>query len=149
MQWAGDRVSRSLTPGELELIIQAQRNLFEELSKNPTSLASSDAVAGLELIGPMRMIARMSPTVDLPTDGTHRAALAQVHEEALKGMKGFIRAAEAAQETNEMLAMHRGEVWNGKFGMPPATRDGTSVAYSEYSPSYQPSTLEGSLAKDR
>lgn len=149
LQWASDRVSPFLSPGELELITQAQRNLFEELSRHPTSLPTSDAVVGLELIGPIRMIARMSPTADIPTDGTHQAALHQVHEEALKGMNSFIKATEAAQETNEMLAMHRGEVWNGKVGMPPATRHGTSVAYSEYSPSYQASTLEGSLANDR
>lgn len=149
LQWASDRVKPFLPPGELELMIQAQRNLFEQLSKNPTSPTSSDAVVGLEFIGPMRMIARMSPTVTLPTDGTHQAALAQVHEEVLKGMNRFIKAAEAAQETNEMLTMHRQDVWHGKVGMRPATRHGTSVAYSEYSPSYQPSTLEGSLAKDR
>ena len=149
LQWANDRVHPFLSSGELELITQAQRNLFEELSRNPTPLFSSDAVVGLEFIGPMRMIARMSPTADLPTDGTHQAALAKVHEEVLKGMNRFIKATEAAQETNEMVAMHREKVWNGKVGLPPATGHGTSVAFSEYSPSYQPSTLEGSLAKDR
>ena len=114
-----------------------------------TILPSSDTLVGLEFIGPMRMIARMSPTANIPTDETHQAALAQLHDEVLKGINRSIRATEAAQETSEMLATHREEVWKGNVGMPLATRHGTSVAYSEYSPSYQPSTLEGSLAKDR
>lgn len=149
LRWASDRVESMMPLDDLESMVHAQRQLFEQLSKNPTSLPSSDTLVGLEFIGPMRMIARMSPTANIPTDETHQAALAQLHDEVLKGINRSIRATEAAQETSEMLATHREEVWKGNVGMPLATRHGTSVAYSEYSPSYQPSTLEGSLAKDR
>lgn len=149
LEWALGRVKAHVTANELELVIQSQKRLFEQLSKSTVAPKSTDAFVGLEFIGPMRLIARVSPTGIVPTEVMHQDALDQLHGRVLEAMKHSIGATEAARETNEMVAAYREETWKGKTGMMPATRRGANVTYSEYAPSYQPSTLQGSLANER
>lgn len=152
LDWASQRVAPNLPPNsteELNLLVRSQRKLLEHLAKAAGTIPSGEVYTGLECIGPMRMLARMSSTALVPTDEMHSAALKQLHGEALEKMHRLVRASEAARETNELLAQHREEVWRGNTGMMPATRRNNDTAFSERASTYHASTLEGSLAADR
>ena len=122
LQWAANRVAPNLPQYELDLMERSQKTLLEQMLSSTESMPSPDMLSGLECIGPMRMAARLAHTGLVPTNETHAAALAELHDQILKGMKRFILASEGAQEMNEILAQHREDVWRGNVGMLPVAR---------------------------
>ena len=104
---------------------------------------------GLELIGPFRLMARMSLRPDLGTEETHVAALEQLHHRIMQEMKRSVDASRAAGETNKLVARHREYVWGGNVNMHPAVVDRVEVPSNDGASTYHPSTLGGSLNADR
>lgn len=120
-----------------------------QLAMSPTGKASYEDFSGLEFIGPIRLVARMSSTIETPTDKTHARAMAKLHERVLEQMRRSVEASVAAKETNKLLALHREDVWMGTVGMLPTTRNQWGTPPSEHASSYHPSTMQGSLAAER
>ena len=164
MDWASGQVAPFLpasATNELELIerslLRVLKHLVNKAGLGVSDLStleseeafSPDKFVGLEYIGPTRLVARMSPSLLVPTDETHAQALEQLHHRVFDEMKRSIEAPEAARETNELLAQHREDVWEGGIGMLPAAPIEHRIAFSELASSYRPSTLVGSLAAER
>ena len=120
-----------------------------QLALSPAGKASHEDFSGLEFIGPIRLVARMSSTIEAPTDKTHARAMGKLHERVLEQMRRSVEASVAAKETNELLALHREDVWMGTVGMLPTTRNQWGMPPSEHASSYHPSTMQGSLATER
>lgn len=108
-----------------------------------------DEFVGIELIGPFRLMARMSLGPDQRTEETHVAALEQLHHRIMQDMKRSVDASRAAGETNKLVARHREYVWGGNVNMHPAVVDRMEVPSNDGASTYHPSTLGGSLNADR
>ena len=150
LDWASRQLPR--LPHNVTAELSAMENSLVralQLAMSSTGKASHEDFSALEFIGPIRLVARMSSTIEAPTDKTHARAMAKLLEGVLEQMRRSVEASVAAKETNELLARHREDVWMGTVGMLPTTRNQWGMPASEHASSYHPSTLQESLAAER
>ena len=151
VDWVKGEISSKLPQNRDSELQALERSLVRALqhAASQGNGASPDEFVGLELIGPYRLMARMSATSDVRTEETHVRALAELHDRILQEMKRSVQASHAAKETNELVALHRKGVWKGNVSMQPAILDRMAAPSNERASSYHPSTLGGSLNDDR
>ena len=135
---------------EIQAIVRSFIHTMETIQTQGTGPSNAlDEFVGIELIGPFRLMARMSLAPDQRTEKTHVAALEQLHQRIIQDMKRSVDASRAAGETNNLVARHREYVWGGNVNMYPAVVDRMEVPSNDGISTYHPSTLGGSLNADR
>ena len=135
---------------EIQAIVRSFIHTMETIQTQGTGPSNAlDEFVGIELIGPFRLMARMSLAPDQRTEKTHVAALEQLHQRIIQDMKRSVDASRAAGETNKLVARHREYVWGGNVNMYPAVVDRMEVPSNDVISTYHPSTLGGSLNADR
>ena len=135
---------------EIQAIVRSFIHTMETIQTQGAGSSNAlDEFVGIELIGPFRLMARMSLAPDQRTEKTHVAALEQLHQRIIQDMKRLVDASRAAGETNKLVARHREYVWGGNVNMYPAVVDRMEVPSNDGISTYHPSTLSGSLNADR
>ena len=135
---------------EIQAIVRSFIHTMETIQTQGAGPSNAlDEFVGIELIGPFRLMARMSLAPDRRTEKTHVAALEQLHQRIIQDMKRSVDASRAAGETNKLVARHREYVWGGNVNMYPAVVDRMEVPSNDGISTYHPSTLGGSLNADR
>ena len=135
---------------EIQAIGRSFVHTMETMSTQSAETSNKlDEFVGIELIGPFRLMARMSLGPDQRTEETHVAALEQLHHRIMQDMKSSVDASRAARETNKLVTRHREDVWGGNVNMHPAVVDRMEVPSNDGASTYHPSTLGGSLKADR
>ena len=135
---------------EIQAIVRSFIHTMETIQTQGAGPSNAlDEFVGIELIGPFRLMARMSLAPDQRTEKIHVAALEQLHQRIIQDMKRSVDASRAAGETNKLVARHREYVWGGNVNMYPAVVDRMEVPSNDGISTYHPSTLGGSLNADR
>ena len=117
---------------------------IHELDQSSIENMTLDRFVALYLIGPRRLVARLSDPQFIPNDEKHTRILRELCGKVSEQMGHSVMATAAAKRTEELISHHRQDIWSNGAAMVPGIQQEGVPSVSDGVSVYQPSILDGS-----
>ena len=117
---------------------------IHELDQSSIENMTLDRFVALYLIGPRRLVARLSDPRYIPNDEKHTRILRELCGKVSEQMGHSVMATAAAKRTEELISRHRQDIWSNGAAMVPGIQQEGVPSVSDGVSVYQPSILDGS-----
>ena len=117
---------------------------IHELDQSSIENMTLDHFVALYLIGPRRLVARLSDSRYSPNDEKHTRVLRELCGKVSEQMGRSLMATATAKRTEELISRHRQDIWSNGAAMVPGIQQERVPSVSDGVSVYQPSILDGS-----
>ncbi|XP_068739033.1 interaptin-like [Montipora capricornis] len=125
-------------------MVRATKDVNQELDQSSIENMTLDRFVALYLIGPRRLVARLSDPQYSPNDEKHTRVLRELCGKISEQMGHSVMATAAAKRTEELISRHRQDIWSNGAAMVPGIQQEGVPSVSDGLSVYQPSILDGS-----